>query len=143
MMNNSYVYSEVLEVLDNMEQKYVNNIPNKFIELLKMNASSDYIKHINPSIPLQKQNLNKMTLNILAIINLKYWVNDEEHKKELLEKYKQNNKRIENLHSQNSIVFRKKEENVREEVKLQVIKKEGLLRKFIKIIKNIFRQKTS
>ena len=143
MMNNSYVYSEVLEVLDNMEQKYVNNIPNKFIELLKMNASSDYIKHINPSIPLQKQNLNKMTLNILAIINLKYWVNDEEHKKELLEKYKQNNKRIENLHSQNSIVFRKKEENVREEVKLQVIKKEGLLRKFIKIKKNIFRQKTS
>ena len=143
MMNNSYVYSEVLEVLDNMEQKYVNNIPNKFIELLKKNASSDYIKHINPSIPLQKQNLNKMTLNILAIINLKYWVNDEEHKKELLEKYKQNNKRIENLHSQNSIVFRKKEESVREEIKLQVIKKEGLLRKFIKIIKNIFRQKTS
>ena len=84
MMNNSYVYSEVLEVLDNMEQKYVNNIPNKFIELLKMNASSDYIKHINPSIPLQKQNLNKMTLNILAIINLKYWVKDEEHKKEFI-----------------------------------------------------------
>ena len=143
MMNNNYVYSEVLEVLDNMEQKYLNNIPIKFIELLKKNASCGYVKHINPNIPLQKQNLNKMTLNILAIINLKYWVNDEEYKRELLEKYKQNNKRIENLHSQNSIVFRKKEEKVREEIKLQVIKKEGLLRKFIKIIKNIFRQKTS
>ena len=43
----------------------------------------------------------------------------------------------------NLLEFRKKEENVREEIKLQVIKKEGLLRKFIKIIKNIFRPKTS
>ncbi len=87
---NSYAYAEVLDVLDNMEPKYVAKIPKTFIEYLKENSSADYQKHVTLDKPLEKQNLNSKTLSILAAINLKYWVESEKHKQELLKQYKEN-----------------------------------------------------
>lgn len=87
---NSYAYAEVLDVLDNMESEYVEKIPQSFIEYLKENSSVDYQKHITLDKPLEKQNLNAKTLSILAAINLKYWVESEEHKQELLSRYRDN-----------------------------------------------------
>lgn len=87
---NSYAYAEVLDVLDNMEEKYVEKIPKSFIEYLKENSSSDYQKHVTLDKPLEKQNLNTKTLSILAAINLKYWVESETHKQKLLNRYKEN-----------------------------------------------------
>ena len=46
MMNNSYAYAEVLDVLDHMKPIYIKKIPQSFIEYLKENASLDYKKHI-------------------------------------------------------------------------------------------------
>ena len=92
--NNSYAYAEVLDVLDNMEEIYIKKIPNSFIEYLKENASLNYQKHISTSIPLEKQKLNNNTLTLLAIINLKYWVDSEEHKQKLLAQYRENDKKI-------------------------------------------------
>ena len=109
-MNSSYAYAEVLEVLENMEDIYVKKVPPKFIEFLKENASKDYQKHIVTSKTLDAQDLNAETLNILALINLKYWVESEEHKKELLAKYKENEKKkIERLsqHFDSSTIFDK------------------------------------
>lgn len=90
MNTNSYVYAEVLEVLDNMESEYVEKIPQTFINYLKKNSSNEYKKHITLDKPLEKQNLNTKTLSILALINLKYWVETEEHKQELINQYKKN-----------------------------------------------------
>lgn len=87
---NSYAYAEVLDVLDNMEEKYVEKIPKSFIEYLKENSSSDYQKHVTLDKPLENQNLNAKTLSILAAINLKYWAESEKHKQELLNRYKEN-----------------------------------------------------
>lgn len=87
---NSYAYAEVLDVLDNMETEYVEKIPQSFIEYLKENSSVDYQKHVILDKPLEKQNLNAKTLSILAAINLKYWVESEEHKQELLSRYRDN-----------------------------------------------------
>lgn len=88
MENNSYAYAEVLDVLENMDEIYVNKIPSKLIQYLKANASKKYKKHILPYKALTKQNLNRKTLVILAMINLKYWTKSPEHKKYLLKKSK-------------------------------------------------------
>ncbi len=90
MNTNSYAYAEVLDVLDNMETEYVEKIPKVFIDYLKENSSSEYKKHITLDKPLEKQNLNSKTLSILAAINLKYWVESESHKQELLNQYREN-----------------------------------------------------
>lgn len=90
MNTNSYAYAEVLDVLDNMESEYVEKIPHTFIKYLKENSSNEYKRHITIDKPLEKQNLNSKTLSILVAINLKYWVETEEHKQELLNMYREN-----------------------------------------------------
>ncbi len=109
---NSYAYAEVLDVLNNMEDEYVEKIPKSFIEYLKENSSDDYQNHVTLDKPLEKQNLNSKTLSILAAINLKYWVESDEHKKELLNKYRENGeKQTEKLNKKTEIeeIFKKAE----------------------------------
>ena len=109
---NSYAYAEVLDVLNNMEDEYVEKIPKSFIEYLKENSSDDYQNHVTLDKPLEKQNLNSKTLSILAAINLKYWVESAEHKKELLNKYRENGeKQTEKLNKKTEIeeIFKKAE----------------------------------
>lgn len=118
MMNNSYAYAEVLDVLDHMETIYIKKIPQSFIEYLKENASSNYKKHITLNKPLEKQNLAPKTLSVLAVINLKYWVESESHKQELLNLYRENGKKeIERLSKEfdsNSIFDKPEEKTISE-----------------------------
>lgn len=93
-MKNSYSYSEVLDIIDNMEVKYKEMLPRKLMDFLNENKNLEYKKHVNPQIPLSEQNISKDAITILAMINLKYWVKDEKHKADLIEKYKANNKEI-------------------------------------------------
>ena len=82
-MNSSFAYAEVLEILDNMDQIYVNKIPEKFRIFLKSNASKNYQNHIVPTKDLNGQILSPKTLSILALINFKFWVESDEHKQRL------------------------------------------------------------
>lgn len=129
MNNNSYAYAETLEVLENMEEEYVQKIPKKFIDFLKENSSNDYKKHITIDKSLKSQNLQQTTLNLLALINLKYWVESEEHKQELLKKYKDNEKKeIERLSKHfdsNSIFEKNNKENIQEKIDINKISLEG------------------
>ena len=84
MKIDNYACAEVLDVLDNMDSKFVDDIPKNFLQFLRKNASENYQKHVVPYIDLKKQNLNKETLNILAIIHLKCWTKSETHADMLL-----------------------------------------------------------
>jgi len=86
----SDAYVEVLEVIRNMEKKYQEMIPLKVIDFFKKNASTDYVFIIDPSKPLEQYRLNEITLNVLAMLNLNYWCEDEKHKQELIKQYKEN-----------------------------------------------------
>jgi hypothetical protein len=47
MLNKSYAYAETLEVLQNMDEKYVKQIPIKFMYMLKKDAQKNYKNHLN------------------------------------------------------------------------------------------------
>ena len=94
ILKNSYSYTEVIDILDNMEVKYKEMLPRKLMDFLNENKNLEYKKHVNPQIPLSEQNISKDAITILAMINLKYWVKDEKRKADLIEKYKANNKEI-------------------------------------------------
>lgn len=83
-------YSEICEFLGLIGNKYVNKIPSKLLQLFEENQSNDYIPHINPSIPITEQSLNEDTLVIIAVLNLKYWCDDEDEINRLKEIYKSN-----------------------------------------------------
>ena len=103
-LKNNYAYSEVIDIIDNMEVKYKEMLPQKLIDFLNENKDFEYQKHINPRTPLSKQNISKDAISILAMINLKYWVKDEEHKTSLLNRYKANDDSLMNI--ENNYLFK-------------------------------------
>jgi len=97
MENNelSIAYAEVYEILSFMEPKYIDKIPLKLMELFREEKLKDYKPNIEPTIPLDEQKLQKKTLIILAMLNINYWCEDENEKKELIKLYSENDKRKE------------------------------------------------
>lgn len=139
VVDDGYAYAETLEVLKNMDKVYINKIPDRLMELLKNNSSKTYKEHINSSTRLKEQNLSSKTLKILAVINLKYWIQDESKKLQLLKEYKANDKLYEGkLRKKYDIdVFKnRKIDNMskREEVQLVEYKDSKLKRILTKII---------
>lgn len=113
-------YVEVLEVLRQMDKKYVAKIPLELREFYERNASKEYEFHIDSSIPLEEYRLKEITINILAILNLNYWCESEEHKQELLKKYHENDiKREEELSNKYNVdnLFKRKEKDIIREIK--------------------------
>lgn len=85
---------------------------------------------------MESQQLSKDTLNILAIINYKYWVKNEEHKKWLLSQYKKNGKLHKNIEVKelfNDERYDNKDSNNNEIV---VIKKESFFKRMLNFIRN-------
>ena len=91
----SKAYAEVLLILSYMEQKYIEMIPKKLLELFNEEKDKNYQPNINPNVSLAEQNLQRKTLALLAMLNLNYWCKDENEKKELLKMYSENDKKIE------------------------------------------------
>ena len=94
MENNelSIAYAEVYEILSFMEPKYIDKIPLKLMELFREEKLKDYKPNIEPTIPLDEQKLQKKTLIILAMLNIKlYSENDKRKEEELRERYNPDN----------------------------------------------------
>lgn len=91
----SKAYTEVLLILSYMEQKYVDMLPRKLLELFNEKKDKNYQPKINPNISLAEQNLQRKTLALLAMLNLNYWCKDEIEKQEMLKMYSENDKKIE------------------------------------------------
>ena len=83
-------YVEVLEILKHMDKNYVAKIPRDLRKFFERNASKEYKFHIDLSIPLEQHELKEITISILAMLNLNYWCESEEHRQELLKKYHEN-----------------------------------------------------
>lgn len=83
-------YVEVVEILNNMDSKYVEKIPSQLIEFFINNSSKEYKFKLDKTIPFEEQHLKENTINILAMLNLNYWCESQEHRKYLLQKYYDN-----------------------------------------------------
>lgn len=85
MKNKTLVYSEVYEILKNLDKEKVMLIPESIIEKIKSNVDPDYEDKINWSKKLSTQNLQKDTINIIGFLNYNYWCETPEKKREYLE----------------------------------------------------------
>ena len=87
-------YAEVDKILSLMEAKYVEKVPEKLRKLFKEKKLDLYEPIINIDEPLDKQNLQRTTLVILAMLNVNYWCDREERQK-LLKIYSENDEKRE------------------------------------------------
>ena len=85
-------YSEVYAILNLMNPKYINKIPSRLKLIIKEEMDKEYKPEIKYDIPLTEQKLNKKTFTILAMLNLNFWCETQEHKNELIKLYANNDK---------------------------------------------------
>ena len=65
------------------------------VENHKLLKREGYDVYVDPRRPLANQGLRQYTLEIIALLHLKYWCQDEERKKELYNKMRENQLKIE------------------------------------------------
>ena len=138
-INTRQAYSEVDEFLGLISNEHRNKIPKKLREFFREEKDTNYIKGINPNVPIKNQKLKEETLAIIALLNLQYWCEDEEEKQRLKEIYAKNEKKYqEHLQVQfNPNEIFKKKENITESSSI-IEYKESIIKKIINKIKNIF-----
>ena len=76
-------YTEVNYIINHMNERYIEMIPKKLRDFFANLSDPNYEININPHIPLESQGLKRYTLEIIAIMHLKYWCTNEERKQEL------------------------------------------------------------
>ena len=72
MENIENSFSEVFDILNNMEKELYNKIPKKFIKFIDDNRNREYIPNIDYSKSIAEQNILHDTEIILSIIYRKY-----------------------------------------------------------------------
>ena len=133
-------YADVYYILNALEEKYTNKIPNDLIEFFRDNAEPHYLSRIDLTKPLTEQEISEETEQLICLLNLNYWSTPEE-KEELLKKYELNEKEAEEqLRNTYEIKFNKNAKI--EDVKaLAVIEKESIFTKIKNFIKRIILNK--
>lgn len=96
-INTRQAYSEVDEFLDVISAWNRNKVPEHLREFFSKEKDENYIKGINPNIPIKNQGLKEETLAIIAWLNLEYWCHDENEKQRLREIYEKNEERYKEL----------------------------------------------
>ena len=86
----AFAYAELLEILSFTEKSALDKIPEKLIEVFKQHALPTYKKHINPNLPLDKQNISNKTTSLITLITLNYWCESKEQKEQIKDKLREN-----------------------------------------------------
>ena len=95
-INTREAYAEVDNFIECLDLYDKNKIPESIRKYFKKEKSKNYNKIIDANQPIKNQNLKDETLAIIAMLNLKYWCDDEEDKKRLMTIYSENEKKYQN-----------------------------------------------
>ncbi len=134
--------SEVLDIINNMEDIYREKISTKFMEFLVENQNENYINHMNPNLEMNEQIKGKKTKEILAIIAYNYWYNEEqreEYKKRLKENEEIHQQELRKLYDTDNLFKRNRENEDTNNMHIMVVQKKKWYQKIFEKIKGIFR----
>lgn len=114
--------TEVLEILNYVEDEEFNKIDKTFINMLEKCKDENYEFKINENDDFDSLVLTQKTNDLLAYIYRKYWANEEEKKEfdELLMKKDDDNK-SESINEYNKLI--EYDENVKEKTSTSIFKR--------------------
>ncbi len=148
MDNSSLAYSEVCTILNMLEDEYKERVPKNVMDFFEEERDKEYNPIIDVNIPLEKQNLKRKTLVLLAILNLNYWCDSEEEKQEILDSFAKNEelkrlkeKELTENYNINNLFNKIKNTENKTEVSLIEYKEQNFIQKIISKIKSLFRRK--
>ena len=136
------IYSEVYQVLNLLGNEYIDKLPKSLLNMLEEKRDINYNPQYIEDIPLNKQNIKKETLAIIALLHLNYWCENEKEKLELKQVLKNNEdmyqQDIRNKYNPENMFIKNKREKIVENQVSMIEYKEPLLKKIISKIKSIF-----
>lgn len=113
LMDNMIAYAEIDEILNLLEDKYREKVPEKVRTFFKEEKMVDYKPTIDVNTPLIQQNLKRETIVLLAILNINYWCENEEERQFFLNELAKNEeekKRLEEKYNPDNL-FKNKNNN--------------------------------
>lgn len=141
MNNLKKAFSEIDMILNLIDSEMKNKVSADFIKFIKEEKDNEYKPNIKQDIPLEEQNILPETIDILALLKLNYWCNEEE-KKELLELLNQNEQKFQKEAKEKYDIDKLfKTNKTKEIINLpERVESEKFVNKLIKFIKNIIRK---
>lgn len=148
MLDNMLAYAEIDEILNLLEDKYREKVPEKVRTFFKEEKMPEYTPTIDVNIPLIEQNLKRETIVWLAILNINYWCENEEEKQFFLnelDKNEEEKKKNEEKYNPDNLFKNKQERIINESMQtgqdLIVYKETSFISKLLNKIKQLFRKK--
>ena len=136
------IYSEVYQVLNLLGNEYIDKLPKSLFNMLEEKRNINYEPKYTEDLPLNKQNIKKEALSIIALLHLNYWCENVKEKNELNQMFKDNEDRYQDelrkKYDPDNIFKKHIQENIiKNEVSL-VEYKESIFKRLINKIKSLF-----
>lgn len=133
--------TETLDILNHMDKKYIEKIPKDFMNFLEENKSIDYKPDLNHSLKIDEMDLKEETKDILSVIYMNYWCNDNEKSEyiNLLNKNEQAYQNEVNEKYNPDKLFANKNKYSNQEMVVINEKPKTIFQKIIVFIKNILK----
>ena len=150
-MKTRQAYSEIDEFIGLLTVNKQNEIPKKLRDFFKEQKDKEYVKNINPNIPIKEQNLLEETLALIAMLNLQYWCKDEQEKERLKNIYAENERKYQDelrekynpdnlFKKQKSETLNLENNTITEETAIIEYKEKNFLQKIFDKIKHLFKK---
>ena len=140
MENQRRIYTEVYSILNLLGEDYINKLPKSLYSMIeKNNVDTNNLKYKSID-ELNKDNVLKASISMIAIFHLNYWCESVEEKNELKlllqDNAKNNESKKRQKYNPNDIFKRKN--IIEEENSLVPIQEEKWYKKVINFIKKLF-----
>ena len=150
LMDNMIAYAEIDEILNLLEDKYREKVPEKVRTFFKEEKMVDYKPTIDVNTPLIQQNLKRETIVLLAILNINYWCENEEEKQFFLNELAKNEdekKKLEEKYNPDNLFKNKNNNDVNtdkivepQNISMVEYKKQGIFKRILDKITRFFKK---
>lgn len=85
------MYAEVDDILNYLGEEYINKVPEDLLRVIHIFKDKNYVSKTKDSVlRLNQMGFSEDTRCFIAMLNLQFWIDDEEEKQRLIEHYKEN-----------------------------------------------------
>lgn len=150
LMDNMIAYAEIDEILNLLEDKYREKVPEKVRTFFKEEKMFDYKPTIDVNTPLIQQNLKRETIVLLAILNINYWCENKEEKQFFLNELAKNEdekKKLEEKYNPDNLFKNKNNNDVStdkivepQNISMVEYKKQGIFKRILDKITRFFKK---
>lgn len=150
MLNNAKTYSEIYEILNILGIEFIKRIPKKMYNLFDLERDKKYKPNLFKEDGMfDETKISKETIALFAVLNVKYFMNDEEQKNEFYRILNENEKKYqEELREKYNPddLFKNKiqQQSIKENTNVNEVaiieRKESLLKRVFNKIKRFFKK---